>query len=214
MKTVSISGSLRENVGKKDAKMNRKHGKIPCVLYGGKEQIHFTTDEKSFIKIIFTPEVFIIKLNINGKEIDTILQDAQYHPVTDKVLHADFLEVILDKPIIIGIPVIIEGNATGVLKGGRLIKKIRRLKAKALAKDLPDNIILNIDDLDIGDSIMVSDIKRDNVEFLDIPNAIIVGVRTARGAEEDEEEVEGEEVEGKAEDTTEENTEKKEEKTK
>lgn len=183
MKTVSMSGSLRENVGKKDAKMNRKLGKVPCVLYGGKEQIHFIADEKDFVKIIFTPEVFIIKLSINTKEYNAVLQDVQYHPVTDKILHVDFLEILSGKPVIIGLPVVIQGNAKGVLSGGKLVKKIRKLKVKALVEHLPDNIVLDITNLDIGDSIKVKDISGENLEFLDIPNAEIVGVKVTRVAE-------------------------------
>jgi len=192
MKTVSISGSLRESVGKKDAKKNRKLGKIPCVTYGGKEQIHFTVDEIDFSKLIFTPEVFIINIEINGNEYTTILQDVQYHPVTDKVLHVDFLEVIPGHPIIIGIPVILEGSSQGVLKGGEFIQKLRKLKVKALPRHLPDNIVIDISDLDIGDNIRIKDIKQEDLEFLDIQNAIVVGVITARGIEEEEEEAEGE----------------------
>ena len=205
MKTVSISGSLRENVGKKDAKKNRKLGKIPCVTYGGKEQIHFTVDEIDFSKLIFTPEVFIINIDINGNEYTTILQDIQYHPVTDKVLHVDFLEVILGHPIIIGIPVKLEGSSQGVLKGGEFIQKLRKLKIKALPRHLPDNIVIDISDLDIGDNIRIKDIKQENLEFLDIQNAVIVGVKTARGIEEEEEGAEGE---GEGEEKPEEVTEK------
>ena len=113
MKTVSMSGSLRENVGKKDAKAHRREGKIPCVLYGGKDQIHFTLDDKEFSKIIFTPEVYIINLKVDGKEHTAILQDVQYHPVTDRVLHADFLQVLDGKPVVIGIPIKLEGAAPG-----------------------------------------------------------------------------------------------------
>jgi len=195
MKTVSISGSLRENVGKKDAKKNRKLGKIPCVIYGGKEQTHFTVDEIGFSKLIFTPEVYIINIEINKNEYTAILQDIQYHPVTDRVLHVDFLEVILSHPIVIGLPVKLEGNSSGVLKGGMFIQKLRKLKVEALPKHLPDNIVLDISDLEIGDSIRVKDVEQENLELLDIPNAVIVAVKTARGIEEDEEvtEEEGEE---------------------
>lgn len=185
MKTVSLSGSLRENVGKKDAKKNRRIGKVPCVMYGGKEQLHFVVDEKSLKKIVFTPEVYIINLNIDGKIHDTILQEAQYHPVTDNFLHFDFLEILPDKQVIIGVPVKAEGTPTGVLKGGRFINKMRKLKVKAMAKDLPDFIPINTDDLDIGDSVKVMDIKLENVTFLDSPNSVIVGVRTARAVVEE-----------------------------
>jgi len=185
MKTVSLSGSPRENVGKKDAKKNRREGKVPCVLYGGEEQIHFVVEEKPLRKIVYTPEVYIVSLNIGGKVHDTIIQDAQYHPVTDNFLHVDFLEIMPDKQVTIAVPVKAEGTPTGVLKGGRFINKMRKLKIKALAKDLPDFIPINTDKLDIGDSIKVMDIHLENVTFLDSPNSVIVGVRTARAVVEE-----------------------------
>lgn len=180
MKTVSLSGSLRGNVGKKDAKLQRREGKIPCVLYGGKEQIHFVADEKAFSKILYTPEVNLISLTIDGKDYLTIFQEIQFHPVTDKLLHVDFLEVLPEKPVVIAVPVKVEGTSPGVLRGGRLEKKMRKIKVKALSKDLPDNIVVNISSLEIGDSIKISDLKIDNVTFLDAANMVIVGVRTAR----------------------------------
>ncbi|RLD54522.1 MAG: 50S ribosomal protein L25 [Bacteroidetes bacterium] len=198
MKTVSLSGSLRENVGKKDAKKQRREGNVVCVIYGGKEQVHFTIEEMAFSKIIFTPEVYLVKIQLNGKEYSAILQDIQYHPVSDKVLHADFLEIFPDKAVTIGVPVIFEGLAPGILQGGKLFKKIRKLKAKGLTKDLPDNILVNIGELNIGDAVRVKDVVNEELEFLDTPNAVIVMVKTARGVEEDEEE-EGEEGEEGAE---------------
>jgi large subunit ribosomal protein L25 len=180
MKTVSLSGSLRENVGKKDAKKHRKNGEFPCVLYGGKEQIHFVVSEMDFKKIFNVPAVYIIKLNVSGKEYDSIVQDVQYHPVTDKILHADFLEVLPDKPVMIAIPVKSEGVPSGVLKGGKFIVKLRKVKVKALAKDLPDNITVQTDHLEIGDSIKVMDLKYDNISFLDPGTTVLVTVRTAR----------------------------------
>ncbi len=183
MKKVSISGSLRENVGKKDAKLTRVQGKVPCVLYGGKEQVHFAVEEKSFKKLIFTPHSYLVNLNIDGKEYDATLQDAQYHPVTDSLLHVDFMELVPGKPIIISVPVAFEGTAVGVFKGGRLIKKFRKLKVKALAEHLPDEIKINIEKLDINDSIKISDITLENIELLEPPTAIVVGVRVTRAVE-------------------------------
>ncbi len=214
MKTVSLSGSLRGSVGKKDAKLQRRAGKIPCVLYGGPEQIHFVADEKSFSKILFTPEVNLIKITIDGKEYDTIYQEIQFHPVTDKLLHVDFLQVLPDKPVVIAIPVKCEGVSPGVLRGGRLEKKMRKVKIKALAKDLPDYVLIDISPMDIGDSAKISDLKIDNVTFLDAPNNVVIGVRTARvvveevvpgaeavveGAEGAEKKEEGKKEEGKKE---------------
>ena len=185
MKTVSLSGSLRENVGKKDAKKHRKNGDFPCVIYGGKEQVHFIANEKEFKKLFNVPAVYIIKININGKEYDTIVQDVQYHPVTDRILHSDFLEILPDKPVVIAVPVKPEGVPTGVLKGGKFIIKLRKVKVKALPKDLPDFIVVKTDDLDIGDSVKVMDIKYENITFLDPPSTVLVGVRTARAVVEE-----------------------------
>ncbi len=191
-----MSGSLRENVGKKDAKKHRREGKIPCVLYGGEKQIHFTVEDKDFEKIIFTPEVYIINLNIDGKDITAILQDVQYHPVTDSVLHADFLEVLKGKPVTIGVPVKLEGTAPGVIKGGKLRKKMRKLIVRGLVDDLPEFIMLSISKLDLNDNIKVRDVSIPKLELLDNPAGEIVGVKTGRGAgmdEPEEEEEEGEE---------------------
>ncbi|HNW97129.1 MAG TPA: 50S ribosomal protein L25/general stress protein Ctc [Bacteroidales bacterium] len=180
MKAVSISGSPRENVGKKDAKKQRNEGNIPCVLYGGKDQVHFATPESSFKKIVYTSEVCTVKININGKEHDAILQDIQYHPVSDKILHADFLEVSPEKPVTIHVPVKLTGSAPGVLKGGKLHHKIRKLKIQGLLPYLPDDITLDISSLEINDSIKVSDIVRDNITLLDPKTAVVVGVRITR----------------------------------
>lgn len=199
MKTVSLSGSPRENVGKKDAKKVRNEGRIPCVLYGGEKQIQFTVDAIEFDKMIFTPEIHIIKIDMDGKEYETILQDVQYHPVTDKVLHVDFLELIPGKMVTIAVPVKLVGKAEGVLQGGKLHKKKRKLVIKALKDNLPDYIEIDISPLDIGDSIKIEDLQRENITFLDPPSDMVVGVKVTRiatGMEVgEEEEVEGEEGE-------------------
>lgn len=195
MKTVSLSGSLRENVGKKDAKKQRKEGRVPCVIYGGKEQKHFSLDQKDFKKIIFTPEVFIIKIELDGKTFETILQDIQYHPVTDIVLHADFLELIPGKHVTLAIPVHLEGTAPGIIKGGRLQLKLRKIRVKGLVEDMPEHIVLNISDLDIGNSIKVKDLPGEKLQFLEPANAVVVSVKAARGVSEEELAAEGEEGE-------------------
>ena len=180
MKQVSLSGSLSENVGKKDAKKHRKEGNIPCVIYGGKEQIHFVASDKAFRKLIFTPEVYTFNLDIAGKTYNAIMQDVQYHPVTDNILHVDFLEIHPEKPVNISVPVKVIGTAPGVLKGGKLILKTRKLKILALLQNLPDEITVSIDALDIGDSVKVKDLAVENITFMDSPNTVIIGVRTAR----------------------------------
>lgn len=183
METVSLSGSLRENVGKKDAKAQRVAGKVPCVIYGGKEQVHFSTDEVNFKPILYSPSSYLINVNIDGKEYLTILQDVQSHPVTDRLLHVDFLELNPEKPVIIPVPIRVSGVSPGVLKGGKLIKKFRKLKVKALIQNLPDEIEVSINDLDLNQSVKVSDIKLENVELLDIKSAVVVTVQTTRNVE-------------------------------
>ena len=182
MKTVSLSGSLRENVGKKDAKALRKAELVPCVLYGGDKQIHFATEAKNFKKILFTPECYIINFTIDGKSYNTILQDIQYHPVTDAVMHADFLLVKDDKPITVVLPLAIEGSAPGVMRGGKLKQPIRKIKVSGLAKDLPEVITVNISKLNILDSIKVRDLNIEGVTMVTPGYQIIVEVRAARGA--------------------------------
>jgi len=196
MKKVSLSGSLRESVGKKDAKKHRKEGKIPCVMYGGKEQIAFVLNEQEFNKLIFTPEVYLLNINLDGEEHLAILQDVQYHPVTDKVLHADFLEVKEKKPITIKLPVEFFGNVPGVIAGGRLIKKMRKVIVRGLASEMPDAIKVDMSGLNIGDNIKIKDLIAENLSFLDHENAVVVLVKTARGIEEIEGEEEEEEGEG------------------
>lgn len=183
MKTVSLSGSLRGNVGKKDAKAQRAAGKVPCVIYGGKEQIHFATDEVNFKPILYSPSSYLINVNIDGKEYLTILQDVQSHPVTDSLLHVDFLELDPKKPVHIAVPVRITGTSPGVLRGGKLIKKFRKLKIKALTQHLPDEVEVSIAGLDLNQAVKVGDLKVENVEFLDNKNSVIVTVQSTRNVE-------------------------------
>ena len=204
MKKVSVSGSLRENVGKKDAKRLRREGNVPCVVYGGKEQIQFFTNEKSFKNIVFTPDACIVKLDIGGQKMEAVLQDIQYHPVTDKIIHADFLEIFPDKPVKMTIPIKITGNSPGVIAGGKMLIKRRRLNVMALPELLPSEIIIDISKLEIGDSFVVGQLELENVSLLDPENAVVVLVKSARAAmmapvEPEEDEVEGEATEGEGE---------------
>jgi large subunit ribosomal protein L25 len=194
MKTVKLSGSPRENVGKKDAKTQRREGRVPCVLYGGKEQVHFSADEKQFIPIVFTPEVMFIEIDLGGKSFNAILQDIQYHPVSDKIIHADFLELNDEKEIKLDIPVLTTGTSKGVLRGGKLVQRLRKLPVKALPGFMPENITLDVTKLNIGQAIKVKDLSIPNVTILSSPFNTIVNVKTARGvvaAADEEEEEEG-----------------------
>jgi large subunit ribosomal protein L25 len=203
MKTVSMSGSRRESVGKKDAKKHRREGRVPCVLYGGKEEVHFAVEEKTLIKLLFTPETFFIKLNVDGSEYDCIIKDVQYHPVSDHVLHADFLEFTLEKPITVPVPIKLLGNAPGVIQGGRLIKKHRKLTATGLPADMPEFIEIDISELEVNDKVLVGDIKLKDITLKENPEQFVVKVSTTRMAasmviEEEVEEGEEEAAEGEA----------------
>lgn len=179
-----MSGSLRANVGKKDAKAIRRAAGVPCVMYGGKEQLHFSVEETSFKDVIFTPEACFISLNLNGTEYRAILQDVQYHPVSDRILHVDMLELNDAREITMMIPIKITGTAPGVLRGGKLVQKVRKLKIKSLPQHMPDMITIDISNLDINDSVKVVDLHRDNLTLLDPKNSVVVGVRVTRAVEE------------------------------
>jgi len=185
MKAVSISGSLRENVGKKDAKLNRKKGLIPCVVYGGKDQIHFTVEEDSFGPLIFTPFTFSVNLTIEGKEFHAVLQETQFHKVTGSILHVDFLEIDPVKPVVLSIPVIFTGVPQGVLKGGKLVKKFRKLKVRGLISEMPDDISVDLTHLEILDTCKISDLKIENLELLDPKNSVIAFVKSTRAVVEE-----------------------------
>jgi large subunit ribosomal protein L25 len=189
MKKVSLSGSLRENVGKKDAKAVRNAKRVPCVVYGTGKQTHFSVKHTDLEKIVFNKDVFNIELDINGEKVSTIVQDMQQHPVTDKITHIDFLELQADKKVKVDIPVAIEGRSPGVTNGGRLQQVFRKLTVLALPADLPEVLTVDISELKIGNSIRVSALATDSMQLLNAANAVVVSVKMARGAEEEEEEV-------------------------
>ena len=186
MKTISISGSLRESVGKKGAGEVRAREMVPCVVYGGKEQIHFSALEKDFKSLVYTPDVHMVKLDVGGKTFNAIMQDIQFHKVTDKIIHVDFLEVIPGKPVVMDIPVRTKGTSEGVREGGKLHVKSRKLRVKGLPEKFPDNIMVDITKMKIGDSVRVGDIKLDGLQLLNAPNITVVAVRVTRAAVEEE----------------------------
>jgi len=183
MKTIEIKGSLREAVGKTNARETRKKEEVPCVLYGKGENVHFKLNEKSFKQLVFTPEACLVDLNIEGKKYKVVMRDLQFHPISDKITHADFYQIDEKKPIWIHVPVVVEGISEGILKGGKLDQKMRKLKIKALIDNLPDHITVDITPLEIGKSIKVGDLTFKDVEFLDPKNDVVVRIRTARAAQ-------------------------------
>lgn len=180
MKTVSLSGSPRANVGKVDAKAVRAKGHVPCVIYGAGEQIHFSADIRHFKNIIFTPETNLVNVEIEGKNYRTVLQEAQYHKINDKLIHADFLLVSDDKPVTVQLPVKTVGTSEGVKAGGKLTVKLRKVKVRGLIAKLPESIELNIEKLAIGKSISAGDINIDGITLLHPKNISIVSVDTTR----------------------------------
>lgn len=182
MKAVFMSGSSRANVGKKDAKALRVDGLVPCVLYGGDSQIHFSVNETQFKPLLFTPDVHTVDLEIDGKSYKAVLQDIQYHNMNDSVLHADFLQLHENKPVIIQIPVRTSGNSAGVRAGGKLVTKLRKLKVRAFLKDLPDFINIDITPLEIGQGVKVREISVPGVTLLDAQNVDVVAVTATRAS--------------------------------
>ncbi len=214
MKTVSLSGSPRVSVGKKGATSLRNEGRIPSVVYGGKDQIHFSILENEAKKLVFTPNVYLIELDIDGKKSKVILQETQIHPVTDRILHLDFLEIFDDAPFKLSLPVRLEGFSRGVRNGGKLTQNFRKLRVFGLAKDMPDAVSIDISPIKIGDKVRVTDLNVSGLNFLDPKNAVVVGVQTARviieeeEEEEDTETTEGEESKGDTDDKVSDETKK------
>jgi large subunit ribosomal protein L25 len=186
MKTIEIKGTFRTELGKKNSKQIRKQGGVPCVIYGKESNIHFNADEMSFKNLVYTHEAHLVKLVLDGKEFNVVLQDIQFHPVSDKILHADFVQIFEDKPVVIKVPVTITGTSAGVLAGGKLVIKKRNLKVKGLPKDLPEYITVDITNLKIHQSAKVGDLAFDKIELLDPKKEVVVSVATSRVAQKTE----------------------------
>ena len=180
MNSIAISGSPRENVGKRDAKELRYAGKVPAVLYGGKEQLHFAIDAPALRDLVYTPEVNFAELEIAGKKYNAIMQDIQFHPLTEKIQHIDFLQLFDDKNVTIEIPVKLTGTSPGVKMGGKLVQKLRKLKVNALPKDIPQFVEVSIEPLEVGKSIRVRDLKADNYTITNVKEDTVVSVIMSR----------------------------------
>lgn len=186
MKSLTIKGTKRAVISKQAVKQLREQNQVPCLLYGGKENIHFASNALDFKKLVYTNDVHTVQLSIDGTDYNAVMREIQFHPVTDRIIHIDFMEIQPDKEVVIDIPVRLKGTSEGVKQGGQLIQKIRKLKISALPANLPDMVELDITRLKIGDSIRVNNLKKEGVKFLDLPNNTVVGVRTARAVIEEE----------------------------
>ncbi|WP_242120891.1 50S ribosomal protein L25/general stress protein Ctc [Aestuariivivens sediminicola] len=203
MKSITINGSKRESVGKKATKALRNAGQIPCVLYGGDKPVHFSAPEIDFSKLVYTPNAHTVVIELsNGESYNAVMQDIQFHPVTDAILHIDFYQLFEDKPITLDIPVNLVGNSRGVKNGGVLRRNNRKLRIKALPVNLPDFIEIDITPLKIGDKVYVRDLESEKYSFLHTDNTVVCQIKTARTAILDEEEEEEEAVEGAGEEAT------------
>ena len=200
MKTLAISVKERLNVGKTNTRALRNQGNVPCVLYGGEKQVTFYAHENDFRKLVYTSDTFVVDLDVDGKKTKAIMQDIQFHPVSEKILHIDFLEVFDDKPITVSLPVNLSGVAIGVKNGGNLMFRRPKIITKGMVSNLPEAINIDIEHLKIGMFIYIKDVVIEGAEFLAPPNSVVVGVKTARAAIVEEEieegEGEGEEEEG------------------
>lgn len=194
MKTIEIKGTFRTEVGKKSSKEIRKTGNVPCVIYGKEKNIHFHAHENSFKNLVYTPDAHLVKLLIEDKEYHVILKDMQFHPVKDNILHADFIEIFENKPVIINIPVHVTGDSVGVIAGGKLSIKRRTLKVKGYAKDLPESLHIDITDLKIHEGLKVGDLAYDKIELLDPKKSMVLTIATSRVAQKSDEEVAAEAV--------------------
>ena len=182
MRIVSMSGSLRENVGKKDAKALRREDKVPCVMYGKTEQVQFALNQVDFQRILFNPAPCFVDIEMGGEKRRAMLKDIQFHPVTDIVYHADFYELSDDKAVVMSIPVHTTGTSVGVMKGGKLAYKQKRLNVKALPANMPSEILLDITKLDVAQRIKVQDIEANNFQILNPKSSEVVVVNSTRAA--------------------------------
>lgn len=181
MKTILLKGELRSEVGSRTAKELRNKGMVPCVMYSdGKEGTHFAIYQADFKNLVYTPNAYKVKLNLDGKEYNAILQDVQYHPVSEAIIHADFMEVAAGKKVVMEVPVRVVGNSPGVRAGGKLVKKINRLRLRGDLKDMPDYVDVSIDTLEIGQSAKVRTLSLENLDILDAPENAIVTIKTTR----------------------------------
>jgi len=191
MKTIAISGSLRENVGKRDAKELRYEGKVPAVLYGGNEQVHFAVVRADLNEAIYTPEANFLEITIGDTKTKAIIKDVQFHPLTDLLLHVDFLQLFEEKEIVMEIPVKLTGTSPGVKMGGKLVQKLRKLRVKALPKNMPQVVEVSIAKLEVGNLFRVRDLVKGEYAVTNTPEDTIVSVAMSRALKQAENEAKG-----------------------
>ncbi|PWM10435.1 MAG: 50S ribosomal protein L25 [Flavobacteriales bacterium] len=183
MKSITLKGSERESVGKVSTNALRNAGRVPCVIYGGENPVHFSVEAKDLNPLVYTPDALIVDLELaSGKKFKAALQDIQFHPVTENILHVDFIELFDDKPVTMQVPVKITGHSAGVRAGGVLVVNARKLQVRALPANLPDVIEVDITDLNIGDKSFVRTLQKENYKIMATDNYIVAYVKTSRNA--------------------------------
>lgn len=180
MKTILLKGELRDGLGSGSSKQLRNEGKVPCVMYGLGENLNFAVYAADFKNLVYTPNVYKVRIDVAGKSYEAVLQEIQFHAVSDAIIHVDFLAVAADKPVVMEIPVKVVGNSPGVRAGGKLVKKINKLKVRGLIANLPDYIDVSIDTLEIGQSAKVKDLTVTGFDILDAKENAILTVKTTR----------------------------------
>ncbi len=198
MKTIEIKAVPREHFGKKSTNSLRAEGNVPCVMYRKDENLHFYAPEKAFRGLVYTPDVFLVNLVVDGNSYNAVMKDLQFHPVSDRLLHIDFMQVSTDSPIILDIPLKVTGESSGVKAGGKLRVKRRSLKVKGLTKDLPDHLTIDITGLGIGQSIKIGDLVYEKLEIIDNKRAMVVSVDVSRISLKEEEAAPGAEAAAEA----------------
>ena len=182
MKSITIKGQERESVGKSATKALRNAGLVPCVLYGGNEPVHFSAEEKAFKNLVYTPNAHTVEVDLGGNKFSAILQDIQFHPVSDRILHIDFYQLNDSKEITLEVPVKVVGNSKGVMAGGVLRLNQRKLKVKALPKNLPDFVEADITELEMGNKLYITALKTENYTLMHPDNTVVAQVRISRAA--------------------------------
>lgn len=198
MKHFKLSATVRkaDQLGKKATKGLRREGLVPVVLYGGSETQHLVVKADDINKLIYTPDIFLIELDVEGKMIKAVLKEVQFHPVSDKTLHADLYEVSEDKPIVMSVPVVLNGHAVGVRAGGKLVREKRNLRVRAVYDKIPENLVIDVTNLKLGKTIQVHELSFEGLELVDAPQAVVCAVKQTRAARgKDATEIESEETE-------------------
>ena len=182
MQTIQINGTARKDFGKKFAKAARREGQVPCIVYGGSEEVAFTVDAKELGQLIYTPNSYIIEINIDGKIVKAVMREVQFHPVREQILHVDFYRIQEGKPVAVNVPVRLTGNAEGVKIGGKLALSARKLTVKGLVEYIPDEIVVDVTPLKVGQTIFVGDLPHENLTFMTPATTAVCAVRVTRAS--------------------------------